>query len=858
MKKTYYLLLFLFSFGFVQAQCTGANPFCTGTNYSFPNDVNVPDLGAVGCLGSSPNPVWYYMEIDQNGPMTFTINQVTTAGSGIDVDFALWGPYTSVNAGCGSGVFPVGSPIDCSYSTAATETATIPNAQIGQFYILLLTNYANQPGNISFSQTGGTGSADCSFVCGVTGFTAVPGGCSNNTYNLTGTLNITNPPNSGTLTITSSCGGAPQVFNAPFGTTINYSISGLPANGAGCTVNAVFSANANCNTFQNYNAPAPCSSNPCSFGNFTGTISNCDAATNQYTFSGTINYTNAPGSGTLTLTNSCGGSQVFNAPFGGSSNFSFTGPANGSNCVITATFSADPSCSATLSYPVPQACNCSAQIGNFTSTLAAAPTINKICYGDQFSATTNNDFSVPGEIVGASTPGSPNYDPTAPPYDPGVIWLAYSCPPSVSLTPLLSSQQGLTIPDDPCFVGPVTNDGNLTDVNDLSFINSFPAGTFTNNVVYYIPITMYSIQTGTYSYVTLPALDCFELGLPIAVQYLPDVTTSYTSNCANGTATITVSGGSPALNGTSFTATLPTPSPAGFAVNTALNNGNIIMDNLNSAGPFGCTLTDDAGCTYPFSGTYVGPEPATLSYPQNTYCLDDPNPIATIGGTLGGVISAGPGISINTTTGDVDLSNSTPGSYLVTYTSPAAVCPGVATFLLTISNNPVVDAGPDKVVCFGNAVSVTATGAANYNWNVNVANGMSFMPGPGTNELIVFGSNSEGCTDSDTLLIEVLEDCTGEEVIYWVPNTFTPDGDQFNQSFKPIFFSGYDPYEFEMYIFNRWGELIYETYNVKFGWDGSSLKGKKAPDGIYTWKIIFKTINNDEKIMEVGHVTLVR
>jgi hypothetical protein len=86
---------------------------------------------------------------------------------------------------------------------------------------------------------------------------------------------------------------------------------------------------------------------------------------------------------------------------------------------------------------------------------------------------------------------------------------------------------------------------------------------------------------------------------------------------------------------------------------------------------------------------------------------------------------------------------------------------------------------------------------------------MAFMPGPGVNEMIVTGTNSAGCSATDTMLIEVLEDCTGEEVVYWVPNTFTPDGDQFNQSFKPIFFSGYDPYEFEMYIFNRWGEIVY-------------------------------------------------
>ncbi|MFM7661064.1 MAG: hypothetical protein ACKO6A_00180, partial [Bacteroidota bacterium] len=189
------------------AQCLGADPFCTGTNYSFSNSTNVPDLGAVDCLGSSPNPAWYYMEIDQNGPMGFTINQNSTSGVGLDVDFAIWGPYASLAAGCGN-PFPIGNPIDCSYSTAATENVNIPNAQIGQTYILLITNFSNQPGNITFSQTSGTGSADCSFTCGVN-LTATPSVCNNNTYSVSGNLTVTagpgiSIPNTGSVTIANS------------------------------------------------------------------------------------------------------------------------------------------------------------------------------------------------------------------------------------------------------------------------------------------------------------------------------------------------------------------------------------------------------------------------------------------------------------------------------------------------------------------------------------------------------------------------------------------------------------------------------------------------------------------------------
>ncbi len=163
------LLAFLYV-GNASSQCVNADPFCTDAGgYNFPNSTNVSDLGAVDCLGSTPNPAWYYMQIDQAGPMTFDISQTNTGGTGIDVDFIIWGPFNSLASACsGANPFPSGSAVDCSYSTAATETGNIPNAQPGEVYVVLITNYANQAGNITFNQTGGSGSASCQFTCGVT------------------------------------------------------------------------------------------------------------------------------------------------------------------------------------------------------------------------------------------------------------------------------------------------------------------------------------------------------------------------------------------------------------------------------------------------------------------------------------------------------------------------------------------------------------------------------------------------------------------------------------------------------------------------------------------------------------------
>ncbi|MFM8243851.1 MAG: gliding motility-associated C-terminal domain-containing protein, partial [Crocinitomicaceae bacterium] len=128
--------------------------------------------------------------------------------------------------------------------------------------------------------------------------------------------------------------------------------------------------------------------------------------------------------------------------------------------------------------------------------------------------------------------------------------------------------------------------------------------------------------------------------------------------------------------------------------------------------------------------------------------------------------------------------------------------------------------------------------------------------------------DSENCFGFTITLVASDGNCTDtiqqyltcdNETIFYVPNTFTPDGDNFNQTFFPVFHSGFDPLNFEMLIFDRWGELIFETHNVNYGWDGTDGKlGRKLQDGVYTWKIMFKSPYNDFKQVVVGHVNLLR
>jgi len=179
MKNIIYLFIVcLFSTGITtpllgQAlSCFNSNtsPFCSGiAQYPANSDGtgagNGPQAPAgpnYDCLGTQGNPSYFSLTIEQNGSINFTLDN----SNNVDIDFILWGPFTDMaaaQAACDSmgtgGVW--GNVADCSYSANAQEPVAITNAQAGEVYILMVTNYANQPTNIFSTQNSGTGNIAC-------------------------------------------------------------------------------------------------------------------------------------------------------------------------------------------------------------------------------------------------------------------------------------------------------------------------------------------------------------------------------------------------------------------------------------------------------------------------------------------------------------------------------------------------------------------------------------------------------------------------------------------------------------------------------------------------------------------------
>ena len=109
----------------------------------------------------------------------------------------------------------------------------------------------------------------------------------------------------------------------------------------------------------------------------------------------------------------------------------------------------------------------------------------------------------------------------------------------------------------------------------------------------------------------------------------------------------------------------------------------------------------------------------------------------------------------------------------------------------------------------------------------------------------------EGCKDTVTIDVNVVSD-----VLMYVPNSFTPDGDEHNQSWK-IYMNGIDFQNFTLEIYNRWGEIIWESHDVEATWDGT-YGDKKAQQGTYFWKLSYKEKNSDGRTFKTGYLNLLK
>jgi len=223
----------------------------------------------------------------------------------------------------------------------------------------------------------------------------------------------------------------------------------------------------------------------------------------------------------------------------------------------------------------------------------------------------------------------------------------------------------------------------------------------------------------------------------------------------------------------------------------------------------------------------------------NTSTLQNPSHVYTSPGTYTVVLS------VTTTDG-------CPGTY--TYTDMINVYPNpVADFMLS----PVVGSIENPIIHFYDQSFLASTWSWNFGEGISGSANYSSLPSPmhnymndGTYIISLFVQTIHGCVDSTTKDVTIKPDFT-----FYIPNVFTPDGDGMNDFFQGF---GTNIAEYEMYIFNRWGEQLYYTDDYNKPWNGRDVKtNDNYIQDVYVYKIIIKDINGKTH-KYYGHITLLR
>jgi gliding motility-associated-like protein len=165
-------------------------------------------------------------------------------------------------------------------------------------------------------------------------------------------------------------------------------------------------------------------------------------------------------------------------------------------------------------------------------------------------------------------------------------------------------------------------------------------------------------------------------------------------------------------------------------------------------------------------------------------------------------------------------------------------------------------AGKDTFAASGQLIQLYASGGSSYTWqpadllnNPSVANPTLLMPEADSIRLYVTVKDAAGCIGTDDIVVVALSAQT-----YYVPNAFTPNGDGLNDVFKPKALGIQSTDYFR--IFNRYGQIIFESSKILQGWDGT-YKNKKQQPGAYIWALKGKTVSGRVINMK-GTVMLIR
>jgi len=194
------------------------------------------------------------------------------------------------------------------------------------------------------------------------------------------------------------------------------------------------------------------------------------------------------------------------------------------------------------------------------------------------------------------------------------------------------------------------------------------------------------------------------------------------------------------------------------------------------------------------------------------------------------------------------ISVSKSGKYIVNLIQ--GKCSAKDSVNIVFATKPKLNLGSDTILCKGGSLKLNASSpTSTYKWNTGSTDSFVYAFSPG--KYVVTVTNPCGVTQ-DSIYVNYQTDYCD----LFMANAFTPGNDLVNNVFMP---RGRNISVKSFQIFNRWGELIFETDMDNVGWDGT-YKGDYVPDGLYIWRLNYWTNNGPyiKKSNAFGQILLIR
>jgi gliding motility-associated-like protein len=287
------------------------------------------------------------------------------------------------------------------------------------------------------------------------------------------------------------------------------------------------------------------------------------------------------------------------------------------------------------------------------------------------------------------------------------------------------------------------------------------------------------------------------------------------------------------------------------------SNGPQAQNNTVGPGTYWVTATDTNGCEATDTITIVqAPNPVISIFGDTNICTGQQ-----------AILEANAGFTAYEWSNGLNTANVLLGAgiYSLTVTDSSgcqateniSIVSSAPTAAISISGNQIFNSEPIQLL------SNTVAGLnpiSSWYWDFgdgsssNLENPIYTYTQTGLYTVTLLVTDALGCTDTSMYNIAFYAD-----FICYVPNTFTPDGNDLNQIFLPIFSRDIDPNNYQMTIYNRWGEVVFETLDPNIGWNGSfGANGNACQTGLYTYVISFKNPSENESKTINGHVNLIR